>query len=131
MDDKQFQLFVEEVRSTGRVDLASAAANVGLNWFRDIKPLILKDENKRAILEEILEGFRLELLQNIMENARNGKQSKLGGPDLASINAMIKHIDTGSILGIIKQKEEDLQEPELGGEALIDHLKRLGINKGS
>ena len=117
--------FVNQVRALGSVDFPDVARGMGFNWFRDIKPELDKNPEFRALLEEVLGEIKYELYQCILKIGKDGKKRNGRDPEITYINAIIKHIDTGALLG--KSTESIAQG--LSPEQERVHLLRLGYDE--
>lgn len=114
--------FVNQVRVEGSIDMFGVAEKLGYNWFRQVKPRIKTDLWFREALQEALEAIKFELYQGLLRVGRDGR-IRGSNPEITYINSVIRHIDSGSILGV---SEEDMgQQPDK--DETEAHLKRLGI----
>lgn len=125
MKEETFLIFLSKVREGVSINFPAIARQIGSNWFKEIKPELAKDANKRMSLEEVIEEIRYTLLQEALEVARLGKGDDGRTPELSYINAVIKQIDSGTLLnlsGPIAPIES--ADPELEKK----HLSRLGVS---
>ena len=115
---EQLEKFVQQVRAGRSVEFPSVARSVGLNWFKDVKPLLETNPIFYEALQEVLEEMKYELYQCLLKTGRDGKSGR--PPEIAYIKEVIKFIDSGAILG---KSTAGLGE---GGDAgLAEHLEAL------
>lgn len=123
MNDKH-KLFISQVRAAKSINFPLVAKELGLNWFKELKPLLKSDKEFLSGLEETIEEIRYHLLSLVFKAANDGKQGVGKDPDVHTINAAIKHIDSGALLGIAS---DDAGGSGLTEEQLKKHLERLNM----
>ena len=123
LESMSTERFVHQVRSSRSIDFPSIARSLDLDWFTDIKPKINTDPLFASNLRKVLEELRYELMQKILDVGMNGKKGTGRDPEITYINAIIKHIDSGALLG---ESTEDFSGG-LSDRDMERHLKRLNI----
>ncbi len=128
MTREELEQFVAQVRALGTVDMPSVAAGMNVNWFRDVKPHLLTTPWFKESLLEAMEEIKFSLLQDLLNTGRNGKRRNGADPEISYINAIIKVIDGGGILGK-HTGEEGSSVRQLSKEEEKAHLQRLGYGE--
>lgn len=131
MNQEKQGRFIALIRSSKNVYLAQVAKEADLDWYGEVQPELesnaeFKTEVHRAILE--IKAF---LLNKVVDVALNGRAKHGRVPELSFINAAIKLIDSGVILGE-KMKDDILQNPTTPSEEEIEErLKRMNLHEES
>lgn len=118
----RIELFLEQVRVLKSLNFPSIARDCQLNWFRDLKPLLATETPFKGELQEILEEIKFDLYNAMLTTGRDGKRKNGASPEITYINAIIKHIDSGAVVGKLTH-ESVASSPE----AEEEHRRRLGI----
>lgn len=118
--------FINTVRVQGSIDFPSIARKMQLKWHKDLLPIVDTDADFRGQLEDVLSEIKYDLLNRLLSTARNGKQPG-SNSDISYVNAMIKHIDSGAVLGGAREEDGGRRAPT--EEEVKAHLKRLNIKE--
>lgn len=125
---EELEKFVTQVKLLHTIDFPRVAEQLGLDWHNDLYPRLKVDMEFRAKLECYLQSLKFMLLDKVLISGIQGKKGYGQDPETSYINAIIKHIDSGSLLGEIP--EEEIVEEESQGptpEEVERHLKRLNL----
>lgn len=122
---EQMQSFCTQVAAIGSVNFPALARGMGLNWFKDIQPLIESNPAFAELLKDTLNEMRFQLLQRLCEAALNGKLRSGPPVDAGAIKEMVKLIDSGAILGSVGEGGLGKREPNASD--ISEHLKRLNL----
>lgn len=107
MNEQSKQDFIKQLTLLQSINLPQVAKDMGLDWFNELKPEIDKDCKFKSAIEEYLERCRYEMLQKVFTVGMNGKTAGYGkSPEMSYIKEVIKFIDSGVILGKVKEEEE-------------------------
>jgi len=120
---RDLQAFCDTLSQSKSINLPMVAATLGLDFFKQIKPEIESNDEFRESLGRTLEILKYELSQRLLEAALNGRPKNRPAPEISYINAIIKIIDSGTLLGV-KPMEAQMGEDSSGFE---EHKKRLGL----
>lgn len=114
--------FLNQVRALQDIHFPDAAKLVGLNYHKDIKPELEKRGWFYVKMLEVLEEIKFHLLGKLLKTAKLGRG--VDAPDPTSINAIIKLIDSGALLGIKPEVEVPIKENSSLSE---EELRKLGL----
>lgn len=123
---EQLSDFVKQLIISQSLDFPSVARSQGLNWFKDLLPLLTTNLDFRASIEEALSDFKYALLNGIFQIAHDGKPRTGRVVEISYVKEIIKYIDSGALFGAVKEEKE----PEVDEETIQRHLARLNL-KGS
>lgn len=123
---KEHENFIAQCKRMKTLNFPSVAIGLNLNWHKDLKPLIGKDERFTNGMREVGEEIKYELMNTLLEIATKGKLPGRS-PEIGAIRTMISIIDDG-FLGKVKDKEEE-EEGGLTPAEEAAHLARMGISK--
>lgn len=121
---EDLERFLLQVEAGGSINLPLIARQMGLNWRLQVQPALVSDAWFSDGLKAILEEHRYKMLDAVMQVAINGKKHQGKDPELSFIQAAIKFIDKGVMLGPEKEKAQE-PEPSEDDEEL---RKRMGLN---
>jgi hypothetical protein len=123
--EEQIAQFIGQLRELQSLDFPFVARAIGLNWFTDLAPLKDTHPTFRSLMEEYLQEVKFSLLQRVHRVGREGKRPGGGDAEVSHINAIIKFIDSGAILGSSAKSGTKVFSPEEERA----HLKRLGYSE--
>lgn len=125
LHDPVLKRFIGQIRASKSIDFPALALSQGVNWFDDLRPLLKVEPAFKAAMQEALLEIKYSLLQGILEVAQEGKPRNGVFSEITYVNAIIKLIDSGVVLGM--DKEEKPEEPA-DMNAIDDLLKRINRN---
>lgn len=117
--------FVSQVTILESVDFPQIAFTMGLNWFKDLKPLLKTDTEFLQGMQEALETIKYKLYSKLLQVGIEGKGRRGATPEISYIKAIVQCIDSGMLLG--QAGSEDTDQGFTGDHN--EHLKRLGIHE--
>lgn len=112
--------FMNQCRASGEINFPRIAHKLRLNWTK-LKGELDSSPEFKMEMEEYLEELKFDLLQKVLEVGLVGKVRGGGSPELSYVNAILRHIDGGGILGKM-QDSGGIDE-----ERLSEHLKRFNL----
>lgn len=121
--------FLLQVEILSSINFPEIAKSQDLNWFKDIKPCIEKQEWFRNRLEELLEGIKFGLVNGLLEVARVGKTKFAPSPEVSYVKAVVEYIDSGVLLGVKPKDVQNAERVERSPEEEAAHRKRLGLEE--
>lgn len=124
LTDEQLHQFVEQVKNLGSINFPDVARGLSLNWFTEVRPHLKTNATFLAAMQEALETLKYELYDCLLRTGRDGKKKNGRDPEITYINAVIKHIDSGALLGLDKGGSD---RGGLSPEEEKEHLKRMGL----
>jgi len=128
LNEAQLKEFVRQCRVAKTLDFPTVANGQGWNWRTEIKPRL--DDPKvawfRGEMEDFLEDMRYKLVHALHSAAIGAAPKGAMIPSAASINSMLKMIDSGILLGAVK--EEKPAEEKVDTEAERKWRERLGLS---
>ena len=120
--------FIDQVKNLQSINFPSIAEKMSLDWFTDIKPRLDTDPWFKEALAVALERIKFELYDGLLTVGKEGKRAGRGSPEITYVNAIIKHIDSGALLGaVVDEKAPGGGDTTMTPEAEAEHLRRLGI----
>lgn len=126
--DKRAKLeqFATQVDLLKTLNFPNVALSLGLNWFADVKPALKEEKWFYQKMCEVLEAIKYDLYDKALTPARTGKSAD-GSPEISYINAIVKYIDSGQLLGITGLEVGD-EKPQRNPEQEAEHRRRLGLD---
>ena len=123
--------FCKNIQSSKCINFPKLARGMGLDYFADIEPMLSQDTDFAHALRSALKEIKFDLMDKVLEVAKDGKALNGPTPELSYVNAIIKHIDSDSIISEMKEEEKPQEAQGMTAEQMNEHLKRLGLNHDS
>jgi len=92
--ESKLKSFIEMLRGSGSLNLPFIAAKAGLDYGKDIAPLLESDAEFRSAIQVYFDELRFQLLDSILDAARSGVQVNVN-----AAKTMIAMIKKNEILG--------------------------------